>query len=112
MVLNIDWLQLYCTGVMGDVVGYKIERMEYSTRVFKFIDVISMNGKKICTATHTPFSSVLEQEMIIVKFENYLLYEKELFLVVDNLLKDFSLTYKTISRLDIAADLNTFYKKY
>lgn len=111
MVLNIDWLQLYCTGVISDVVGYKIERMEYSTRVFKFIDVISLNGKKICTATHTPFSSVLEKDMVIVKFENHLLYEKELFLVVDNFLRDFNLTYKSISRLDIAADFNTFYKK-
>lgn len=111
MVLNIDWLQLYCTGIMSDVVGYKIERMEYSTRIFKFIDVISLNGKKICTATHTPFSSVLERDMVIIKFENYLLYEKELFLVVDNFLKDFNLTYKNISRLDIAADFNTFYKK-
>ncbi len=111
MVLNIDWLQLYCTGIISDVVGYKIERMEYSTRVFKFIDVISLNGKKICTATHTPFSSVLERDMVIIKFENYLLYEKDLFLVVDNLLKDFNLTCKSISRLDIAADFNTFYKK-
>lgn len=111
MVLSIDWLQIYCTGIISNVVGYKIERLEYSTRIFKFIDVISLNGKKICTATHTPFSSVLEQDMIIIKFENYLLYEKELFLVVDNFLKDFNLTYKNISRLDIAADFNTFYKK-
>lgn len=111
MVLNIDWLQIYCTGAISDVVGYKIERLEYSTRIFKFIDVISLNGKKICTATHTPFSSVLEQDMIIIKFENYLLYEQDLWDVVDNFIKDFGLIYKSISRLDIAADLNTFYKK-
>ena len=111
MVLSIDWLQIYCTGVISNVVGYEIERLEYSTRVFKFIDVIYMNGKKICTATHTPFSSVLEQDMIIIKFENSLLYERDLFLVVDNLIKDFNLIYKSISRIDIATDFNTFYKK-
>lgn len=111
MVLSIDWLQLYCTGVINVVKGYEVKRLEYSTRIFKHIDEIYFNKKKICTATHTPFSSVLEQDMIIIKFENYLLYEKDLFLVVDNFLKDFNLTYKSISRLDIAADFNTFYKK-
>lgn len=111
MVINIDWLQLYCTGSISNPNGYEIKRLEYSTRIFKHIDEIYFNKKKICTATHTPFSGVLEQDMIIIKFENYLLYEKELFLVVDNFLKDFNLTYKSISRLDIAADFNTFYKK-
>ena len=111
MVLNIDWLQIYCTGVINDIKGYEVKRLEYSTRIFKHIDEIYFNKKKICTATHTPFSSVLERDMVIIKFENYLLYERDLWLVVDNFISDFNLIYKNISRLDIAADFNTFYKK-
>ena len=111
MVLNIDWLQIYCTGVINNVEGYEVKRLEYSTRIFKHIDEIYINKKKVCTATHSPFSSVLDKDMIIIKFENSLLYERDLFLVVDNLISDFNLSYKSISRIDIATDFNTFYKK-
>lgn len=111
MVLNIDWLQLYCVGKIEPVASYEVKRMEYSTRIFMYIDEIYLNNKKICTATHTPFSPVLEQNMVIIKFENYLLYDSKLWAVVDNFLSDFKLKYKSISRLDVACDFNTFYKK-
>lgn len=111
MILNIDWLQLYCLGGITPKAGYEIKRLEYSTRIFMYIDEIYINKKKICTATHTPFSPVLDQKMVIIKFENYLLYVRNFWLVVDNLLSDFNLIYKSISRLDVAVDFNTFYKK-
>lgn len=111
MVLNLDWLQLYCLGNIVQEAGYEVKRLEYSTRIFKHIDEIYINKKKICTATHTPFSPVLEQKMVIIKFENYLLYERNLWLVVDSFISDFNLVYKSISRLDVAVDFNTFYKK-
>ena len=111
MVLNLDWLQLYCLGNIAPRAGYEVKRLEYSTRIFKHIDEIYLNKKKICTATHTPFSPVLEQKMVIIKFENYLLYERNLWLVVDNFISDFNLVYKSISRIDVAVDFNTFYKK-
>lgn len=111
MVLSLDWLQLYCLGNIAQRAGYEVKRLEYSTRIFMHIDEIYINKKKICTATHTPFSPVLDQKMVIIKFENYLLYERNLWLVVDNFLSDFNLVYKSISRLDVAVDFNTFYKK-
>ena len=111
MVLNLDWLQICCTGNISDSDGYEIKRLEYSTRVFKHIDEIYFNKRIICTATHSPFSPVIEKNLIIIKFENYLLYEQDLWVVVDNFIKDFGLIYKSISRLDVAADFNTFYKK-
>ena len=111
MVLNLDWLQLYCVGSIEPRAGYEVKRLEYSTRIFMYIDEIFINNKKICTATHTPFSPVLEQKMVIVKFENYLLYEKNLWNIVDNFIADFNLVYKSISRLDVAVDFNSFYKK-
>lgn len=111
MVLNLDWLQLYCLGSISPRTGYEVKRLEYSTRIFMHIDEIYINKKKICTATHTPFSPVLDTKMVIIKFENYLLYDSNLWLVVDNFLSDFNLVYKSISRLDVAVDFNTFYKK-
>lgn len=111
MVLSLDWLQLYYVGCIEPRADYEVKRLEYSSRIFMYIDEIYINNKKICTATHTPFSPVLDQKMVIVKFENYLLYEKNLWYIVDNFAADFNLVYKSISRLDVAVDFNTFYKK-
>ena len=46
MVLNIDWLQLYCLGGIASKEGYEVKRLEYSTRIFMHIDEIYKNKKK------------------------------------------------------------------
>ncbi len=109
MLLNIDWLQLNCRGVISKTTGYQIKQMEYSTRQFKIIQEIYINNKLFCTCVSCPFSSVLASDMVLLKVANEHLYSPTLFSDLDKLIRDFYLRVKGLSRLDLCCDFTEFY---
>lgn len=108
MLLNIDWLQLHCKGVISDKKEYQIRRLNFTTRVFKCVDEVYLDKKRLATITHTPLSPILEPTMVLIKFDNWLLYDSNLWATVKSILEVYNLEFVGISRLDICCDFNKF----
>lgn len=109
MVLSIDWLQLHCSGVATFPADWQVERALYSTRQFKHIDTIYFSGLPFCELVHTPLSSILDDNMMLLKVNNARLYEPCMFDTLNHVIKTLKLNVKGVSRLDIACDLNKFH---
>lgn len=119
--ISIDWLALFCSAVdgqfcqvsRGDVgavcsTDYEYKIAPYGTRQFRHLAAVSYKGDLICEVQYEPCSSILRGDSVIVKFANRLLYQPNLWLVVDNFLRDHSLAVRGISRVDVCADFNKF----
>ena len=85
---------------------YKLE--DHGTRQYRELWTISLNKEEVAQVQAEPCSSVLKSDSVIVKFHNRLLYQKELWDIVDRFLFDHHLTVQSVSRLDICADFNRF----
>lgn len=107
-VLNIDWLQIHCEGVINRACNYKFEKKEYSTQVFECIEEVSLNHKLIATVCSVPRSKILSYNMVIIKFSNEVLYNPNLYHIVKTLVSNLSLSYIGLTRLDVCADFNYF----
>lgn len=108
MVLSIDWLQLHCSGVVSFPSNWHVERALYSTRQFQYIDTVFFDNLPFCELVHTPLSSILDANMILLKVNNARLYEPSLFPLLNHVIDSLSLVVKGISRLDLACDFNQF----
>lgn len=109
MLISIDWLQLHCVGVLNYPSSWRVERQNYSTRQFKYIDEIYFGGAHFATIVHTPLSTILPPDMSLIKIANERLYEPSMFPCLQEMLQVLRLTVKGISRLDLACDFNEFH---
>lgn len=107
--INLDWLQLNFTGHITPNYIYKITELEFQTRHFKKIYEIHKNGILIGTAATKPHSSILRPDMVLMKFDNKLLYDKLLKNYVLEFIDVFKLKFINVTRLDISIDFNRFY---
>jgi hypothetical protein len=107
-VINIDWLQLNCKGQLSLHAGFTYKLLPYSTRVFRKIYEMYQADRLLCTIACCPLSSAIPQDTNIIKFENRILYEPDLWSVVDCVIKVSNLKFKGVSRLDVCCDFNYF----
>ena len=82
--------------------------MPYSTRHFKIVEEIYSNGKRIATVTRQPLSHIIEPDTVLIKFDNWVLYTFDMHKFVPEFLSRNALTFKSISRIDLCADFQTF----
>jgi hypothetical protein len=108
MIINIDWLQLNCRGVINASNSTHLRSLGYQTRQFKCIEEYYIDNDRIATITHTPLSSILEATMVLVKFDNWVLYSNSLWDYVNKVISSLGLSIVGVSRLDICCDFNTF----
>lgn len=108
MAVVIDWLQVNATGRMTDSVAAQLELQPYSTRVFKSIYILKSFTEDIVTIACNPLSPVIPSDTHLIKFHNKLLYSTDLEQRIEYTLNYLGLTYKGLSRLDIAHDFNKF----
>lgn len=87
--------------------SYTLE--DHGTRQYRELWTISLNKEEIAQVQAEPCSSILKADSVIVKFHNRLLYQKELWDIVDRFLLDHRLQVANISRLDLCADFNDFH---
>ena len=106
--ISIDWLQLSCSGNYLKSKKYKYKLLDYGTRVFKYVEEIYIKKEIICSIAYCPLSSILKNDLKVIKFENRVLYRHDLFVLVDNIIKDHGLKLNAITRLDLAVDFNNF----
>lgn len=106
--IQVDWLQLNCSGIPYFISIFEYEKQPYGTRIFK--TVINMfNGKiPICSIAFNPHSNILSIDTVIIKFDNKYLYQKDLFVEVNRIVKYLKLKVKGITRIDLAVDFNLF----
>lgn len=108
-VISIDWLSLYCD--FSDYQSrddYSVNLMPYSTRQFKVIEEIIKDKEAICTIQRVPVSSVIKEDTGIIKFNNRILYQKNVIEFIKEFCRRFKIKVLNISRIDICADFNMF----
>lgn len=111
-ILHCDWLQVsvkWGAGSMRKFASfYTVKRLNITTRHFKKIEEIYIGKKRIATMTSQPCSEILDKELTIVKFDNWLLYANQFRKVVSEFFKVNGLEFVSISRIDFCADFNLF----
>jgi hypothetical protein len=107
-VINIDWLQINCKGILKLLPNYNYKILPYSTRVFKRITEVSHNNKILCTIASLPLSSVIPSDTNLIKFDNKVLYEFGFIDIVDTFVNQSGLKFKGITRIDLCCDFNYF----
>ena len=108
MAVVIDWLQINATGRMSDSVIAQLELQPYSTRVFKSVYILKAFTEDIATIACNPLSPVIPTDTHLIKFHNKLLYSSDLKERVQYTLGWLGLSFKGLSRIDIAHDFNKF----
>lgn len=108
MAIVIDWLQVNATGRMSDSVISQLELQPYSTRVFKSVYILRAFTEDMATIACNPLSPVIPSDTHLIKFHNKLLYSTDLEQRIEYTLNFLGLTFKGLSRLDLAHDFNKF----
>lgn len=111
--ISVDWLQVYCTGrhiIPGDYHSelgtFRVYLSERKTKLWNRVLVIKLQEKPCAVICQEPRSPQLDKLATTVKIENRFLYYQGYVKLLWSLLKCLSLTYKGLTRLDIALDCN------
>lgn len=106
---NIDWLQF--SGFvdlvkLSDRQYFKINVCEFSTRHFKTVAEVldTRQNKKIAVIAFKPHSNALPQNLILVKIQNWLLYQNYLNQYIEDFLNVFEIQFNNLTRVDICRD--------
>lgn len=113
-MISIDWLQAFCIGQLIEDGEYSyvdgtltVERQEGGTANFARRLLVFHKGVEIVTVLQQPKYSIFDRRMTEVKLHNRVLYTARPAYVLVEVLKALNLTYKGISRIDLACDCNT-----
>lgn len=118
--ISIDWLAFFCSSskpfeqveggnTLFSALHWNYEKQNHGTRQFKNLYFVYFQRAKVAEVQSEPCSSILKPNSVIVKFENRLLYQPDLWDIVQRFIDDHSLTILNVSRIDICADFNRFY---
>lgn len=121
-LLTCDWLQFHATheGFDRDSIqretDYKVVDCEHGTRVFGRVYKVaekaritrSHRDEPLAVIAWSPYSSILQRNMCLVKIENKVLYQPSAYERVAMMLRQLCITYQGITRLDLCCDLYRF----
>lgn len=111
-VLHCDWLQAsvkWGPGSMRQFANfYTVKKLNITTRHFNRIEEVYIGKKRIATVTSQPCSEILDKDLTIVKFDNWLLYANQFRKVVSEFFSMNGLEFISISRIDFCGDFNEF----
>lgn len=111
-LLNIDWLQLNCIpankGFFQLSKQFTSKKMNYQTRHFKIVEEVFDKGRRIATIARQPHSKIIPAPTLLIKFDNWLLYQKDLHLYIKNFIDKNNLVLSNISRIDLCIDFERF----
>ena len=107
---SIDYLNLNLIGTFQpiDNADIKFTKNDSSTKIFKNIHVVHIDGFKIGTILSKPASSALDPLLVQFKVENFLFYSMPLIKlkgILKNLFKYMRLSFTSVNRLDLALDV-------
>ena len=112
-VINVDWLSLYC-GCVGlhDIGNFKVIKQNFSTPQFAEIYNVldELRNEIVATIQRVPYSSIIPRDCAIVEIKNRILYEPDFMGYVTLMCDTLGLRIRSISRIDVCADFNSFNK--
>jgi hypothetical protein len=106
-----DWLQIWCIGdLKTDTKLYKIEKQKYGNPTFTDIYVIHsvLLNCECATLACNPRSAIIDKRGALLKLKNTMLYAMDYCQLINDLLQELGYTFKSVSRLDLAVDFNSF----
>lgn len=109
----IDWIQFICTSkdsarlfsndkAEGRVYSEKI--MVHKNPNFKSLHKIIYNGNEVCEVYSESNNPVFEQNEVLVKLANPLLYQSDWHITANSVMAYYGLEFNRLTRLDIALD--------
>lgn len=120
----VDWLQLWCDfstffakrggGANMDVgqarrsPNYQWAKLDVKTRTFSEVYDVSRNNIVMFTIYLKPYSSVIKATGGLIKVKNELLYKANCVSLVETFLRENSIRFKSISRIDLCVDFEDF----
>lgn len=105
---GVDWLSVYCKGIAEFAAPWHVQRQEYSTQQYKYVDFLYFNNDHFATVTHTPHSAILDKLGMIIKLENRYLYSSRYPFILSKMLAESNIKFVGISRLDLFLDFQEF----
>lgn len=108
-VINVDWMQVFCKGELSQPHYCSFKIADYGTKIFETLITVYINSEEYCILMLKPRSAIISSNTIIVKLMNKELYKPEAFSRFNQFLVDSNIKFISFSRIDIAADFNTFY---
>lgn len=117
--LAIDWLSIFCVYEGADTLipidsdQFTYKRESFGTRCFSTFHRVRMPNAEggideFAEIQSSPYSSILPEYAVIIRFVNRALYLPNFWELADDLLLANNLTCQGISRIDICADFNEF----
>lgn len=107
-LLSIDWFSVSMGGEYINTLHYDIRRLNYSTRIFKIVEEIRFRNQLLFVIARKPNSPILPADFHTVKWDNKFLYDPNSIREGLKHLNILGLKMKSLSRLDLAIDFNTF----
>lgn len=120
-VISIDWLEYFVTLFDRDVFvatetferdKYRFEVEPYGTRFFSRSVKICDGRFEIATIQCLPRASFINQDVALIKIANRILYCKNCFDIINDLLKNVDCRVNGITRIDLACDFIRFANGY
>lgn len=110
--MSLDWLQVNLRP-KHDHEGkfhsfYQVETLPNGTRHFRCVQEIFQHGVRIATCVSKPYSPVIDEKTHLIKFDNHILYQENVYEWIYRFLVLNSFEFKGISRLDISCDFHLF----
>lgn len=110
----LDWLSINCIKplhpIMMNNVKMTSKTLPYSTKHFALVEEWFQGDDLVFTSSSKPTSPVIPQNTFQIKFNNKFLYQNNLYNILTDLINDNNLTFKSMSRIDVAIDFNLFYR--
>lgn len=123
--ITIDWLTIYTHGddpkegvpyisngqIDGKSLPTRTFYLKYTTnhsRSFKTIADCWLGDEIVAQFSFNPRTAIIPKKSILVKLSNRVLYSKTWAIIAYSILNAFKLTFKGITRLDLAYDCNFF----
>lgn len=109
----IDWIQFICTSTdstrlfsTNNAKGrfYSEKITVHKNPNFKYLHKIIFDGNEVCEVYSEPNNRVFEQNEVMVKIANPLLYQTDWYTTANRVLAYYGLEFCRVTRLDIALD--------
>lgn len=119
-VLSIDWLSVFCifagegdTWVPMENAEFSYKKEDFGTRCFSVFHRVRIANKEggwdeFAEVQSIPYSSILPQYAIVIRFVNRVLYMPNFWEVALSFLTLNQIEVRGISRIDLCADFNQF----
>jgi len=109
---SIDWLQMDIRGILKKASFLEWELQQFSTRHFSEIWQAKEKSWKIFEIVCKPKSDILPKDLHLIKLDNRECYYIKPVARIKKYIIDCNLNFKSVSRLDICLDFNTFTRNY